>query len=155
VNSRLLAFLVVSLPVLIGGVLFGPFAFDLVTHRRPPDRILIPAGYTGWVRVDFGVESAPGLPREQRRLLIPLQLNGTLKTSTRRPDGFGKDEYFYVSGDSRNPLSTSGVCKGGMIWGLETGSNIDGSSFERFFVGSEDQFRHEIDPAGKNFSACE
>ena len=58
-NSRLLAFLVVTVPVVIGAVLFGPFAWDLIVHRRPPDRILIPAGYTGWVRVDFGVKGAP------------------------------------------------------------------------------------------------
>lgn len=153
----MLAFLVVSVPVLIGAVLFGPFAWDLVTHRRPPDRILIPAGYTGWVRVDFGVAGAPPLPREQRRLLIALHPDATLKTSTLRPEGLGKDEYFYQSGTSRTPLSTSGVCKGGMIWGVITGQDSGNQAveYERFFVGTEDQFRHEVDPLGKNFSRCE
>ena len=156
-NPRVLAFLVVSVPVLIGAVLFGPFAWDLVTHRRPPDRILVPAGYIGWVRVDFGVKGAPPLPREQRRLLIALNPDATLKTSTLRPEGFGKDEYFYLSGTSRTPLSTSGVCKGGMIWGLVTSEDpgSGGYEYEKFFVGTEDQFRHEVDPSGKNYSPCE
>jgi len=155
VNSRLLAFLVVTVPVVIGAVLFGPFAWDLVVHRRPPDRILIPAGYTGWIRVDFGVNDAPPLPREQRILLIQLSPDGTLKTSTERPTGFGRDDYFYVSATGRSPLSTSGVCKGGMIWGLETGTLENRRTFERFFVGTEDQFRHEVNPDGKNFGHCE
>jgi hypothetical protein len=157
VNPRILAFLVVSVPVLIGAVLFGPFAWDLVAHRRPPDRILIPAGYTGWVRVDFGVKDAPPLPREQRRLLITLQPDASLKTSSLRPEGFGKDEYFYSTSNARSALSTSGVCKGGMIWGLVTGKDPAGSSaeYEKFFVGTEDQFRHEVDPSGKNYSPCE
>jgi len=140
----------------MSAVIFGPFVWDLVTHQRPPDRILIPNGYKGWVRVEFGVNYAPPLPREQRRLLISLKPDGTLQTSSLRPEGFGKDEYFYSSGNSRTPLSTSGVCKGGMIWGVVTGSDSGGSTeYEKFFVGTEDQFRHEVDPSGKSYSPCE
>lgn len=155
-NPRLLAYLVVAVPVLICGLLFGPFIWDLVTQRRPPDRILIPNGYVGWTQIDFGVKGAPPLPREQRRLLIALRPDGTLQTSSLRPEGFGKDEYFYASGTSRFPLSTSGVCKGGMIWGLITGQDAgEAAEYEKFFVGTEDQFRHEVDPSAKNYSPCE
>ena len=44
---------VLGLPIFIAALLFGPAAFDLVFHRRPPERFLIPAGYSGWARVDF------------------------------------------------------------------------------------------------------
>ena len=154
-NPRTLALLVVSVPLLIGVVLFGPFVWDLVTQRRPPDRILIPEGYAGWVRIDFGVTGAAPLPREQRRLLLRLDPNATLKTSSNRPQGLGKDEYFYFSRTTRTALSTSGVCKGGMIWYVTTGNDSLSGEYETFFVGSEEQFRHEVDPTGKTFSRCE
>jgi hypothetical protein len=158
VNSRLIVLLIVGVPVVVGAYLAGPVVWDMQMHRRPPDRILIPAGFTGWARVDFGVKGTPPLPREQRYTLIVLNSDGLLKTSSLHPEGLGKDEYFYVSPSGRALLSTSGVCKGGMIWGVATGiepGHDAASVSEKFFVGTETQFRHEVDPAGKNFSPCE
>src|ERR1700681_1597540 len=88
---------VLGLPIFIAVAVFGPAAFDLVFRRRPPERFLIPAGYSGWVRVDFRQKDAPPLPMEDARPSTP---------------------------------------------------------FARFFVGTENQYRHEVDPAGKE-PACE
>jgi hypothetical protein len=146
---------VLGLPIVIAAVVFGPTAFDLVFHRRPPERFLIPAGYSGWVRVDFRHKDAPPLPMEDGRLLLKLDAQGTLQTSSDPQLGHGRDDFFYDSGDRRTPLSNAGVCKGGMVWQIET--MVDDSTstpFERFFVGTEGRYRHEVDPTGKE-PACE
>src|SRR5205814_9601725 len=76
------ALIVVSLPVLVGVFLYGPFVLDLFLHRRPPSRFLIPSGYVGWVRVDYRVATAPPLPREGKYLLVKVARDGSLQTST-------------------------------------------------------------------------
>ena len=146
---------VLGLPIFIAAIVFGPTAFDLVFHRRPPERFLIPAGYSGWVRVDFRHKDAPPLPMEDGRLLLKLNAQGALQTSSDPQLGHGRDDFFYYTGDRSMPLSNAGVCKGGMVWQIETMVD-DGTStpFERFFVGTENQYRHEVDPSGKE-PACE
>jgi len=146
---------VLGLPVFIAAAVFGPTAFDLVFHRRPPERFLIPTGYSGWVRVDFRQKDAPPLPMEDGRLLLTLTAQGTLQTSSDPQSGHGRDDFFFYSGDRRTPLSNAGVCKGGMVWQIETMVDDRTSTpFERFFVGTEGQYRHEVDPTGKE-PACE
>jgi hypothetical protein len=141
---------------MIAAVILGPTAFDLVFHRRPPERFLIPAGYTGWVRIDFRRKGAPPLPTEDGRLLLKLNAQGTLQTSSDPLIGHGNDDFFYYSGDNRTRLSNAGFCKGGVIWEVETMVDESTSTpFVRFFVGSEDQYRHIIDPTGKDWPACE
>ena len=146
---------VLGLPLLIAAAVYGPTAFDLVFHRRPPERFLIPAGYTGWVRVDFRQKDAPPLPMEDGRRLLKLNAQGALQTSSDPQPGHGRDDFFYYSGDHRTQLSNAGVCKGGMVWQIETMVDDRTSTpFERFFVGTEGQYRHELDPSGKE-PACE
>src|SRR3979411_1495324 len=90
---------VLGLPLLIAAAVFGPTAFDLVFHRRPPERFLIPAGYSGWVRVDFRQKDAPPLPMEDGRLLLKLNAQGALQTSSDPQLGHGRDDFFYYSGN--------------------------------------------------------
>ncbi len=146
--------LVVSLPVLVGIFLCGPFVLDLFLHRRPPSRFLIPSGYVGWVRVNYRVATAPPLPREGKFLLVKLTRDGTLQTSTDLPSGWGRDQFFYYSGNMRHALSNAGWCKGGMIWGEGSEQDEKSGTLQKFFVGNEDQFRLEVDPAGKLYSPC-
>ena len=147
---------VLGLPIFIAAVVVGPAAFDLVFHRRPPERFLVPAGYNGWVRIDFRQKDAPPLPIEDGRLLLKLNAQGTLRTSSDPLSGHGKDDFYYYAGDRRTPLSNLGVCKGGMIWQVETIVDERNSTpFVRFFVGTEDQYRHIADPTGRDSPACE
>jgi hypothetical protein len=148
-----IAFLLLSLPVLAGISLYGPFILDLFLHRRPPSRFLIPSGYAGWVRIEYHVTGAPPLPREGKYLLVRVDRQGHLQTSTDLPSGWGHDQFFYDSGTVRQPLSNAGWCKGGMIWGEESANQTSGV-LQKFFVGNEDQFRMEVDPAGKTYSPC-
>lgn len=155
IKAPLIAGLVLGLPLLIAGIVFGPTAFDLVFHRRPAERFLIPAGYTGWARVEFRRKGAPPLPIEDKRVLFKLDANGMLQTSSEPQPGHGNDEFFYYSGDRRTPLSNAGVCKGGMIWQTETMvDDATSTPFTRLFVGTEDQYRRAVDPEGKA-PACE
>lgn len=141
---------VLGLPLFISAFFFGPAAVDLLLHRRPAERFLIPAGYTGWVRIEFRRKGAPTLPTEDGRLLLKLDEHGVLQTSSDPLTGHGRDDFFYYAGDRRTPLSNAGVCKGGMIWQTETMVDEPTSTpFERFFVGTEDQYRREVDPNGK------
>ncbi len=155
IKAPLIAGLVLGLPLLIAGIVFGPTAFDLVFHRRPAERFLIPAGYTGWARVEFRKKGAPPLPIEDKRVLLKLDANGMLQTSSEPQPGHGNDDFFYYSGDRRTPLSNAGVCKGGMIWQTETMvDDATSTPFTRLFVGTEDQYRRAVDPEGKA-PACE
>jgi hypothetical protein len=147
---------VLGLPLIIAAILFGPAVVDLAFHRRPPERFLIPAGYTGWARIDFRQKTAPPLPTEDGRLLLKLNEQATLQTSSDPLAGHGDDDFFYYSGDRRIRISNAGVCKGGMIWQLATLVDEPTSTpFVRFFVGTEDQYRHLVDPEGKDWPACE
>jgi hypothetical protein len=155
-TARPIIILILGLPIFIAAAVFGPSALDLVISRRPPERYLIPAGYTGWARIDFRQPDTPPLPIEDGHRLLELNAHGTLQTSSDPRPGHGKDEFFTVSPTGRTKLSSAGVCKGGMIWGVETMvEDRTGKPFERFFVGTEDQYRHEVDPTGKNAPACE
>jgi len=153
VRAGTIAIFVVSLPMLVGIFVYGPFVADLFLHRRPPSRFLIPSGYVGWVRIEYGVPNAPPLPREGKYLLVVLDKDGTRQTSSDLPAGWAHDQFFYYSGNTRQPLSNAGWCKGGMIWGEVIGRDKS-ATVQRFFVGNEDQFRMEVDPAGKIYSPC-
>ncbi|MGC2197034.1 MAG: hypothetical protein WA628_20325 [Terriglobales bacterium] len=154
VRAGTIAVLVVSLPVLAGIFFYGPFALDLFLHRRPPSRFLIPSGYVGWVRVEYRVAGAPPLPREGKYLLVRVGTGGSLHTSSDLPGGWARDQFFYYSGNARQALSSAGWCKGGMIWGEVTVRDEKAVVVQKFFVGNEDQFRAEMDPAGKTYSPC-
>jgi hypothetical protein len=43
-----------------------------------------------------------------------------------------------------------------MVWQIETMVDERTSTpFARLFVGTEDQYRHAVDPTGKEWPACE
>lgn len=156
-NTRFILLAVIGLPILIAAAVIGPTAADLALHRRPPERYLIPNGYTGWVRVNFREKDASPLNGENGHRVLKFNSQGTTATSSDPPSGHGNDDFYYYNGDRRTPLSNAGVCKGGMIWETETA--IDPATnvpFTRFFVGSEEQYRHELDPTGKkDLPRCE
>ena len=87
--------------------------------------------------------------------MLRLDAQGTLQTSSDPLSGHGRDDFFYYAGDRRTPLLNAGVCKGGMVWQIETMVDERTSTpFARFFVGNEDQYRHEVDP-NKEWPVCQ
>jgi hypothetical protein len=150
-----IALLIVGVPVLIGFAVYGPYAFDLLFHRRSPSRFLIPDGFHGWIRITYGVPGAPPLGREGKYRVVKLRPDGTAETSSDLPGGWGHDEFFYDDGSSWHHLSNAGWCKGGMIWDESVESDSKGTeTLQKFFVGTEDEFRLAIDPKGRIHSPC-
>ncbi len=154
VRSGTIVLFAVSLPLVVGIFVYGPFVLDLFLHRRPPSIFLIPAGYVGWVRIEYEVSNAAPLPREGKYQLVRVDRNSTARTSSHLPEGWAHDQFFYESGRVRKALSNAGWCKGGMIWGEVVEKDKGFTTSQKFFVGNEDQFRIEIDPAGRTYSPC-
>jgi hypothetical protein len=153
VRSGTIVLLIVSLPLIIGLFFYAPFVLDLFLHRRPPSRFLIPSGYVGWAKVEYHIPEAPPLPQDGKYRLVRLNAGATARTSSDLPEGWAHDQFFYYTDGAQRPLSNAGWCKGGMIWGEITTSDKS-TKVQMFFVGTEDQFRAEIDPAGKTYSPC-
>jgi Family of unknown function (DUF6843) len=147
---------ILGLPVFIAAVIFGPTAFKLAFRHRPPERYLIPAGFTGWARVDYRQKDAPPLANEDGRRLLKLDAQGMAATSSDPPSGHGRDDFLYFTAERRTPLPSAGVCKGGMIWQVQTMVDERTSMpFTRFFVGTEEQYRQAVDPMGTIVPNCD
>ncbi len=113
---------------------------------RPAVRYLIPDGYVGWVRIDYGINAAhaPGygveralaLPKRDGVIVAEFPPSGHLVTSSEMEFGSAADQYFYSSATKLTPLSQA---KGSqMVWNKING-RLGGaaSQTEIFFVGSE------------------
>jgi len=115
------------------------------TSRRP-SRYLIPNDYVGWVEIHFEVKGATALPVEDGFYLFKFSRGCILKTSSSLESGWARDEYYYYDDAKRQPLPVTGWDGGGAIWAQSTGTSSDANStivqiHERFFVGTEAQFR--------------
>jgi hypothetical protein len=134
-------------------------AFGVVSCQgkgRTPHRYLIPDGYVGWVRVDFGVEGTSEIARSDSFYVFRIPKSGLLRTSSKLNYGVASDEYYYYAGDTlrRLPITQSGA--GGMIWSGFNGSSTQGPNehvYEYFFVGTEQQFealgKRDLSPGGR------
>ena len=77
---------------------------------RTGNKVLIPHGYVGWVRIYYHEPGAPSLQKESGSALIVIDDAGTARTSSIRDPGYGSDEYFYVSPTGvRTKLKLQGV----------------------------------------------
>jgi len=152
----LTAVLVVFIVAALVGVYF------MVREARSSQVHLIPEGFKGWAEVSYGVEGAPPLPFEDGHLIFRYGTDGKLETSTEFQEGWAIDNYFYVDGETRTPLSQLPPGFDGQIWHAYSSSNMiiqTGDQEVRtgattgFFVGTEEEHRdaqkawmHGIDP---------
>jgi hypothetical protein len=125
-------------------------------NTRRPARFLIPQAFKGWVRIDFQVRNAKPLPVEDGHWLFTLDAIGHLRTSNQLDGGSAVDDFFYVSDSRQTPLRKTESCHGGSIWGVSTGSDTNSNRADRewFFVGSEAEYRQQIDPGGRIYIPC-
>lgn len=111
---------------------------------RRPAKIYIPDGYVGWVRIEYGVASAPRLktdtfgPWEYQR----FPPSGLLQTSSMLLDGAASaDTYFYQEDGTLKELPRD-MEHGGII--SRCVRKPDGSRLERdfitYFIGPEDEY---------------
>jgi len=110
------------------------------TQDRTPCVYEIPAGYRGWVLIEYERADCPPLVRQGGKLYISVPASGYLCTSTALESGSARDEYFFV-GASRDPIPQTARGRGGMIWAGGTGqfqrSGQTPRTYEFFFVGTE------------------
>lgn len=112
---------------------------------RPASRFLIPEGYIGWVRIEFGVQGAPPLPMEGGEYILKIPPDGVLRTSSAEQYGWARDHYYYYSAQGAHPLPDSGSAA--LIWGKinAEGSGASGKrKYEELFVGTAQQFRNQV-----------
>lgn len=96
----------------------------------------IPQGYVGWIRVKCKVAGAAPLPIRNSSYIARIPANGLLKTSTVEEDGWGADEFYYVtkSGQKIRLLSDS-LNQNTVVWGDAGRTN------ERWmFIGTKKQW---------------
>ena len=104
---------------------------------RHPTSFLIPNAYVGWITIDYR-RNAPPLEMSDGKYICRVPATGVVATSSTLEEGWAKDEYFYYSEDgSVVALPDTGWGGGGMIW-----AGSDSLDSQKFFVGREDQFRH-------------
>jgi hypothetical protein len=119
--------------------------------KRRPVKYLIPAGYTGWVKINFQVPIAPALPIEDGNYVAQIPANAELQTSSDIEYGSAKDEYYYYDADGKHPLKVSTWGGGGMIWGGFTGQQSNSTNqvvqtYLQFFVGAEEEYKKRPAP---------
>jgi hypothetical protein len=84
-------------------VLAGFSVLVACSNRPHSERWIIPKGYVGWLRLDYGVAAQPPLPVEGRRYLVRIPPTGRIQTST--AGRWGRDIEFAVEEpDGRHPL---------------------------------------------------
>lgn len=130
---------------LLGAI--GVTAWITLGARKSTQRsleFLIPEGYKGWVRVEFGIPNEPKLSLEGKRTVLKIPPSGVLKTSSSEQYGWAKDSYSYYSSAGERPLPDSG--HGSLIWGKMNGAESGSSGkreYEEFFVGTEEQYEDQ------------
>ena len=136
-------------------MVFGVVLVAACEKARTPCTYEVPAGFRGWVLIEFEHPECPALPREHGRLVFRIPSNGVLCTSTAPEFGWAKDEY-YFSGPARAAIPSTSWGGGGMVW-LETsgtcGSGDKHSAvFQHFFVGTEAEAKNP--PPAPEASGC-
>jgi uncharacterized protein DUF6843 len=66
---------------------------------RPPEKALLPDGFVGWTRLDYGVQGAPALPRDGEYVVVRYPADGHLVTSSVLSGTYGLRDVYYYSGD--------------------------------------------------------
>jgi hypothetical protein len=119
------------------------FSIGAGHSTRRSVRFLIPAGYSGWVRVEFEVQGVTQFPVEAGHTVAKIPPDGLLRTSSPEQYGWAKDSYYFYSGDGMQSIPEVGP--GRLIWGKINGETHGASGkrkYEEFFVGTEQQYKN-------------
>jgi len=130
---------------------------------RPAVHYIVPDGYVGWVRIDYGIRPshAPGygvpravaLPVADGVVVASIPSSGHLVTESAMKFGSARDRFYYSNGGTLRELSQA--TGSNMIWSKFNGIMGGGaaSQTEMFFVGSEAEYMkygYRHDPAPKH-----
>jgi Family of unknown function (DUF6843)/Carboxypeptidase regulatory-like domain len=108
---------------------------------RKPSKFLLPAGYVGWLLLEYGVNGAPPVPEESGANVFEFPSSGRLKTSSSGPVDGAPNSYFYYSKDGSVVAISSDYWNGnGMIWGEHPGTAHGQTCMFGFFVGTREEY---------------
>lgn len=107
---------------------------------RTPLTVLVPEGYTGWVRVEYNVASASPFSKEEGRRVLRIPPSGFARTSSSFEPGIEGDIYAYVSPDGKQtPLKTGEMIHIPRMFTVNVFAEKP-RMFGAFFVGSDAEF---------------
>ena len=113
-------------------------------QRRTACVYELPAGFSGWVLIEFERPDAPPVSKKDGKLIFRIGSDGRLATSSSPEFGVATDEYYFV-GTERTKIPMTGWGGGGLVWGGSNGSTQSGGKtlhvFQNFFVGTEASFK--------------
>ncbi len=121
--------------------LFHTVQLQSAPDARTPDRFLIPAGYLGYVRVDYAVKGAKPLAKLENHFIIPIPASGYLQTSTKYEPGRAIDDFYYVTSSGRTVIK-SDERPGSRVWNAGVDFRLDVPSdfvSKTVFIGSQSQ----------------
>jgi len=145
-GSKRPARMLVGIATLVFAVSLGIW-FTLSTQSSTPRSLQfrIPEGYSGWVRVEFEIPGTPPLLQEAGKTVVKIPPSGALKTSSPEQYGWARDSYAFYSSAGVRSIPDSGA--GRLIWGKINGEASGPSGkrkYEEFFVGTQQQFKDQI-----------
>jgi hypothetical protein len=110
--------------------------------QRPPFIYEIPAGYKGWVSVQFFRPDCPQMETEGEKIVIKIPKDGRLCTGA--PLGFGDadDEYYYVDAAGNRTDAKADILQEHVALESAAPKKI----YERFFVGTEAELKTSPEP---------
>ncbi len=118
-------------------------------HDRslPVSKFLIPAGYIGWLRVEYDVECSAPIPVEDGVRILRFAGATVLETSSSMPEDAAERQYLYYTADgSERNLAADYQNGNGMIWRESLGSRGGKMRMFIFFVGTEEQSKSRLLP---------
>jgi hypothetical protein len=85
---------------------------------KKASRFLVPAGYVGWLLLEFNVKNAPVVQEESGVNIFTFPSSGRLRTASSGPVDGGAHGYFYYTGDNSVSAIPMDYRNGkGMVWG--------------------------------------
>jgi hypothetical protein len=84
-------------------------------YDRGPELVLLPDGYSGWTRIDYGVAGAPLLPHEGEWTVIRFPSGGHVMTSSRFVSTYGRTVVEYYKGDRTAPAAESQATRADLL----------------------------------------
>jgi hypothetical protein len=124
----------------------------LVSCRRspPPELWIIPNGYVGWLRLDYGVAGAPILPLDNGRRLVRMPPEARLRTSTENAGSMVDNEYAVDGPAGRKLLPAFSLKLGDPPFGMQNAYSVSNGTigsrqirlrYACVFVGTPSDFK--------------
>jgi hypothetical protein len=139
--TRLLRATLLSVGVVLACLFVIEASAYVATGTSPisrPEEVLAPAGFRGWIVVDYGHPECPPSGADGLATVFEVPPTGQICTSAPEPTGWHSTTVYLVASDGqKNALHFSSSDQPGFVWGL-VGAN--GEHRLIYFVGSEAEF---------------